>query len=285
LTKEFEWNGVAKQYPAGQAFKWKRLTQTPQIWFDNLESIDVWPESRKKDLPIWPVLEDNWKTILAETEAAYEKSDAYNNAISGNNGTLSKGKMTDAQLEALKNETDGMVSHAYSFLFKGGNWDQILLYHGRQYTEACEKSFPETCKMLKQTLPKRPQHDYPWASNQNEQVLVLRLKVGTDTETHCGPANNILNVHLGLKGLDGAVLIVDGKNYTWEQGKVIPWDGSFDHKVHCLNCKEDRYILMVRYMHPDITPDHYRGNKRTHFEEIPADWIEKWDKEGVKAEL
>lgn len=27
--------------------------------------------------------------------------------------------------------------------------------------------------------------------------------------------------------------------------------------------------MMVRYMHPDMTPEHYRGNERTHHEEIP----------------
>lgn len=119
----------------------------------------------------------------------------------------------------------------------------------------------------------------PWTSNQNEQALVLRLKVGTDVETHCGPANNILNVHLGLQGTEGAALIVANQTYGWQDGKVIAWDGSFDHKVHCFDCKQDRFVLMVRYMHPGITADHYRGNSRTHYEEIPKTWIDEWDKE------
>jgi aspartyl/asparaginyl beta-hydroxylase (cupin superfamily) len=108
----------------------------------------------------------------------------------------------------------------------------------------------------------------PWVSDQNEQVLVLRMTPGTDVERHSGPSNSILNVHLGIQGLEGARLMVDGKEYGWEEGKVIAWDGSYDHTVDCLNCKEDRIIIMVRYMHPDVTAESYRGNKRTHFEEI-----------------
>ena len=113
----------------------------------------------------------------------------------------------------------------------------------------------------------------------------MRLKVGTDTETHCGPANNILNVHLGLKGTKGAKLIIGGEEHGWTAGKVIAWDGSFDHRVHCLECEEDRFIMMVRYMHPDLTPEHYKGNKRTHFEAIPEAWIEKWEEAKAKEEL
>lgn len=282
LTEEFEWNGELKSYGKGDAFKWKSMHQTPQIWFDNLESIPVWPQSKRPELPIWDKLEENYPSILDETMAAYKKADAYRAAT---NGT---GKLEDIKDEKLKKElegAEGLVEDAYRFLFQGGNWDQILLYHGRNYTPACEKSFPKTCAMLKEELPKRPQHSYPWVSNQNEQVLALRLKVGTDVETHCGPGNNILNIHLGLTGTEGAVLIVNNETHGWEDGKVIAWDGSYDHKVHCLNCKKDRYILMVRYMHPGITPDHYRGNDRTHFEEIPMEWREKWAKENLRDDL
>jgi hypothetical protein len=109
---------------------------------------------------------------------------------------------------------------------------------------------------------------------QNFQVLVLRIAKGTDVEVHSGPANNILNVHMGISGLEGAVLGIANKTYGWEEGKVIAWDGSYDHLVECKNCEAEwRTIMMVRYMHPDITKEDYRGNERTHFEEVPKDWF------------
>eukprot|EP00392_Amoebophrya_sp_AT5.2_P017060 g17375.t1 len=252
--KQFEWKGTYKRYKAGEAFPWSHIQQTPQMFMPQLEAIPVWPRSRMEEIPIWKVLEDNWKTILAETEQAYEKS-------------------------------PDVVKDAYPFLFQGGNWDQILLFHDRNYTDACEKEFPKTCAILKAELPKRPQHHFPWTSNQNEQVLILRLKVGTDVETHCGPANNILNVHLGLKGTENAKLIIANTTYGWEQGKVIAWDGSFDHRVHCLECAQDRYIMMVRYMHPGIQKEHYKGSRQTHYEKIPADWLAEFDAAEVDEEL
>jgi len=252
--KAYEFKGQYKSYKAGETFKWQSMMQTPQIFIPGLLAEPVWSDKQKKDLPIVDLLEKNFPTILAETEAAYA------------------------------NKTE-FVDDAYRFLFQGGNWDQILLFHGREYTEACEKAFPKTCAVLKKALPDRPQHHYPWTSNQNEQVLVLRLKVGTDVELHSGPANNILNVHLGLKGTEGALLRVAEKDYGWTPGKVIAWDGSFDHLVHCKNCKQDRFVMMVRYMHPHITPEHYKGSRRTHFEELPQEWLEKWDKEAVDSDL
>ncbi|CAD7964917.1 unnamed protein product [Amoebophrya sp. A25] len=249
--KAFEWDGKVKKLAAGEAFPWHHIQQTPQMFMPTLEALPVWPRERMDELPIWKVLEDNYPIFLEET------------------------------LEAYARDTS-LAQDAYPFLFQGGNWNQILLFHNRNYTEACEKSFPKTCAILKRELPKRDLHNYPWTSNQNEQVLVLRLKVGTDVETHCGPANNILNVHLGLKGTKGAKLIVANETYGWEEGKVIAWDGSFDHRVHCLECVEDRYIMMVRYMHPGVTPDHYRGSRQTHYEKLPAEWLEKWDKEDLK---
>jgi len=288
--KSYEWKGKLRQYAPGKAFKWDRIDQIPQIMMDNLRGIQVWPESRKKDLPIWGAMEANYKDIHDEAVAAYAKSDKFRaHKEQKEGGVKSKGapQNISAEEEAEIEAASGLVSGAYRFLFKGGNWDQILLYHGREYTEACEKAFPKTCAMLKATLPNRPQHGYPWTSNQNEQALFLRLKAGTDTETHSGPANNILNVHLGVSGVEGAKLIVGGekKVYGWELGKVIAWDGSFDHRVHCLDCKQDRIIMMVRYMHPDITPDHYKGNKRTHFEDIPEEWQNKWAAEEGMADL
>jgi len=248
--KRFEWNGVTKHYPPGRAFPWNNLMQTPQMWFPNLASKPVWDTMYRDEFPIWKALEESYPDIRAETEAAFANNTA-------------------------------QVDDAYRFLFKEGNWDQILLYHGRNYTEACDKAFPKTCKMLKEVLPKRPQHHYPWASNQNEQALILRLKVGSDVETHCGPSNSIINVHLGIKGTKGAELMVNNKTYGWEAGKVIAWDGSFDHYVHCKECVEDRIVLMVRYQHPWLTPDHYKGSRRTHFEDIPQAWLDNWESEVV----
>lgn len=234
--KSMEWSGSKRQYKKGEAFRWDSIMHTPQIYIKGLASTPVWGEDRRRDLPIWDVLEKNFALIKNETLAAFNTS---------------------------------YVEDTYRFLYKEGNWNQIVLASGRKFTEACEKITPGICALMKKALPARKVHHYPWTSDQNEQVLLLRMLPGTDVEVHSGPANNILNVHLGISGVDGAVLQVANQTYGWEEGKVIAWDGSYDHTVDCKKCKQDRIIMMVRYMHPDMSAEHYRGSKRTHYEEIP----------------
>jgi hypothetical protein len=233
VTK-FSWAGQ-KTFGAGEAVAWDSFNHTPQIWVPGMRAKPVWTRDMWDDLPIARHLEENFET--------------------------------------LKREVNTVLQHApeewspsYRFLFNEGDWSQVLLYHGREFRPECYQLFPETCKLLQQWLPSKP--GLPWVSDQNEQVLFLRMKPGTNVERHSGPSNSILNVHLGIQGLEGARLVVDGQEYNWEEGKVIPWDGSYDHTVDCINCKQDRIIMMVRYMHPDVTAESYRGNTRTHFETI-----------------
>mmetsp|Transcript_66081 Transcript_66081/g.158050 ORF Transcript_66081/g.158050 Transcript_66081/m.158050 type:complete len:449 (+) Transcript_66081:58-1404(+) len=235
----FSWSGDVRQYGPGEAVPWDSWQHTPQIWVPELRSMQVWPRETWDSLPITHQLESNYETILEETKLA------------------------------LQNESSSGFEDAYRFLYQDGEWNRVLLYHEKKFTQECEVVFPKTCALLKQWLPSKP--GLPWTSDQNEQVMVIKMKKGTDVEVHSGPANNILNIHMGLTGLKGAKLIVADQTYEWEEGKVIAWDGSYDHRVHCLECEEDRVIIMVRYMHPDMSEHHYRGRERTHFEEVPLE--------------
>eukprot|EP00397_Hematodinium_sp_SG-2012_P036492 GEMP01039398.1.p1 GENE.GEMP01039398.1~~GEMP01039398.1.p1 ORF type:complete len:420 (+),score=62.78 GEMP01039398.1:70-1329(+) len=239
--KRYEWNGE-RHLAAGVAVPWQDFYQTPQVFFSNLTTLKVWPESRKAELPIWDQLESNFNVIRDETEAVL----AHPNV----------------------SET---ISPAYRFLYDKGEWSKVVLYNGRKWTNECAEVFPKTCALLQEWLPARDVHHLPWTSDQNEQVMILRMSPGTDVEVHSGPSNNILNIHLGISGTKGAKLIIAEDTYSWEEGKVIAWDGSFDHRVHCLECEQYRTIMLIRYMHPEMTKEHYRGSKRTHYEPIPPE--------------
>lgn len=230
------WQGV-RSYEPGQAVPWDSIHHTPQIWVKGLRSQKVWERDTWGDLPICSKLEEHFETIRVETARALQESN--------------------------DNFTD-----AYRFLYEKGEWNHIKLYHKKNFTEECELIFPKTCALLKQWLPSRP---LPWTSDQNEQVMIIKMKPGTDVEVHSGPSNNILNIHLGISGLTGAKLYIANDEHSWEKGKVLAWDGSYDHRVHCLECVEDRVIMMVRYMHPDMKPEHYKGVQRTHFEDVPLE--------------
>jgi len=245
--------GKKRSYAKGEAVQWDHWQHTPQIWVPGLRSQPVWPKSQWKDLPITTFLEDNFATLKEEA------------------------------MKAVKSPSDSGFEDAYRFLYEKGNWDHVLLYHNRTFSEECETVFPKMCALLKTQLPSKP--GLPWTSNQNEQAMVIKMAKGTDVEKHSGPANNILNIHIGIAGLEGAKLTVanstcvnstenscwpDG-TYKWEEGKVIAWDGSYDHAVDCLGCNTERVIMMVRYMHPDTAPHHFKGIDRTHYEHVPIE--------------
>jgi len=238
-TTSMSWSGKKRSYASGDAVPWHSFEQTPQIWVRGLSSRKVWPRDMWPSLPICKNLEDNFETIHKETQLA------------------------------LRDEESSGFEDAYRFLYAQGQWNHVMLYHKKNFTEECEKVFPKTCALLKQWLPSKP--GLPWTSDQNEQVMIIKMAQGTDVELHSGPANNILNIHLGILGLEGAKLIVGNDTHEWEKGKVIAWDGSYDHRVHCLECKRDRVIMMVRYMHPEMSAEHYKGIQRTHFEDVPVD--------------
>lgn len=234
------WNGKVRTYAPGEAVPWDNFQHTPQIWVRGLRSQTIWPREKwPEELPICNVLEDNFETIRQEIRMS------------------------------LRDEEGSGFEDAYRFLYDKGEWNRVLLYHKKEFTDECETIFPKTCAILKKHLPSKP--GLPWTSDQNEQVMVIKMQKGTDVETHSGPSNNILNIHIGVSGLKGAKLIVANKTMEWEEGKVIAWDGSFDHRVHCLECEEDRVIMMVRYMHPDMEAKHYKGSPRTHFEDVPEE--------------
>jgi hypothetical protein len=233
-------SGKINTYAAGEAVRWDHWQHTPQIWVNGLRSQTVWPRETWGDLPICKHLEDNFETLRQEAELA------------------------------VKDPTENGFEDAYRFLYEKGEWNHILLYHDRKFTEECETVFPKMCALLKQWLPSKP--GLPWLSNQGEQAMVIKMKQGTDVERHSGPANNILNIHIGISGLKGARLQIANETYSWEEGKVIAWDGSYDHAVDCVHCEEnERVIMMVRYMHPDMSAAHFKGIKKTHYEDVPLE--------------
>ncbi|KAF4676880.1 hypothetical protein FOL47_004583 [Perkinsus chesapeaki] len=218
---------------------WQDIYRTPQIYIPNLRAYEVWPrEVWEEAYPIGVALERNYNAILEETKKAMDR--------------------------------DELWEDTYRFLYKNGTWKHLPLYHARKVIEPQCSAMPTLCGLIKKYLPTKP--GLPWVVNQNEQVMVIRMDPGTTVETHNGPSNNVLNMHYGIIVPDGALLTVNYTEYRWENGKTIVWDGSADHGVDTTKCKEERVILLVRLMHPDMTAEHYKGHERTMFEEIPPEY-------------
>ena len=86
-------------------------------------------------------------------------------------------------------------------------------------------------------------------------VISARFTVtepGTHIVPHCGPHNARLRVHLGLRVPKGNSMRVCDDVWSWEEGRAIIFDDSFDHEVWNKS-NERRIVLLLDVWHPDMT--------------------------------
>lgn len=85
------------------------------------------------------------------------------------------------------------------------------------------------------------------------EVFFARQKAGTGIKSHTDHANFIQTSHLGLDVPEGQCWIKVGDHTrNWMNGKAIVCDTSFMHETQNDGDK-DRYILIMRHYHPDLT--------------------------------
>lgn len=80
---------------------------------------------------------------------------------------------------------------------------------------------------------------------------------GTHVWPHTGPTNCRVRAHLGLVVPGGAEIRVGNTTKTWEEGKFIIFDDSFEHEVWH-NGPSYRLVLIVDLWHPELTQDEWR---------------------------
>ncbi|CAK8683183.1 unnamed protein product [Clavelina lepadiformis] len=158
----------------------------------------------------------------------------------------SKWKMIrDEALNVMDVEKGLFISEEES-LKDTGDWKQLTLYARGQPQKDC-KRLPKTCALVSKM---------PNAHGCTRgQIKFSIMMPGTHVWPHTGPTNCRLRMHLGLvipKTGQGAWLRCADQNRTWEEGKVLIFDDSFEHEVW-QNAESFRLILIVDVWHPDIT--------------------------------
>ncbi|GIY64666.1 hypothetical protein CDAR_103141 [Caerostris darwini] len=125
-----------------------------------------------------------------------------------------------------------------------GDWKQFELFaRGRKIEKNCVKA-PITCSLLSQ---------FPDAVNcKRGQVKFSIMQPSTHVWAHTGPTNCRLRSHLGLVVPDGTSIRVANELRTWEEGKVILFDDSFEHEVWH-NGTAPRLVLIADFWHPELT--------------------------------
>ncbi|KAM6318623.1 aspartyl/asparaginyl beta-hydroxylase [Aegotheles albertisi] len=131
-----------------------------------------------------------------------------------------------------------------------GDWSQFTLWQqGRKNENAC-KSVPKTCALLER---------FPEATGcRRGQIKYSIMHPGTHVWPHTGPTNCRLRMHLGLViPKEGCRIRCAQENRTWEEGKVLIFDDSFEHEVW-QDAETYRLIFIVDVWHPELTAQQRR---------------------------
>ncbi|XP_015454157.1 aspartyl/asparaginyl beta-hydroxylase isoform X2 [Pteropus alecto] len=132
-----------------------------------------------------------------------------------------------------------------------GDWSQFTLWQqGRKNENAC-KGVPKTCSLLDK---------FPETTGcRRGQIKYSVMHPGTHVWPHTGPTNCRLRMHLGLViPKEGCRIRCANETRTWEEGKVLIFDDSFEHEVW-QDATSFRLIFIVDVWHPELTPQQRRS--------------------------
>nr|KAF6404491.1 aspartate beta-hydroxylase [Rousettus aegyptiacus] len=132
-----------------------------------------------------------------------------------------------------------------------GDWSQFTLWQqGRKNDNAC-KGVPKTCSLLDK---------FPETTGcRRGQIKYSVMHPGTHVWPHTGPTNCRLRLHLGLViPKEGCRIRCANETKTWEEGKVLIFDDSFEHEVW-QDATSFRLIFIVDVWHPELTPQQRRS--------------------------
>ncbi|KAI6660025.1 Aspartyl/asparaginyl beta-hydroxylase [Oopsacas minuta] len=185
----------------------------------NLRASPWWEPKQTGHYDYIEKLEKSWRTILSEAEA-----------------------ILDEERGIFEPEDEGLTDT--------GDWKQYTLYQqGRKNAKACEKT-PRTCQII-DTMADA-------TSCKRGQIKFSVMHPGTHVSPHCGPTNCRLRMHLGLIIPENVRIRVGNETRSWEEGKVIIFDDSFEHEVW-QESKSIRIILIVDIWHPDLNQQQKRS--------------------------
>lgn len=126
-----------------------------------------------------------------------------------------------------------------------GSWTLYLFHHMGVEVESVARRCPRTLAVI-ESLP-RACTDYVWGD-----TLFSAMKGGTHLHPHCSTDNLRVRLHLGIEVPEGCRMRVAGETRTWQEGKVLAFEDSFEHEVWNDSARR-RIVLIADLWHPDLT--------------------------------
>ena len=147
-----------------------------------------------------------------------------------------------AEAHEVIGKQEASLSPVEEALVSNGAWDVAMFYEaGFRNPRVC-KLFPETADIIDKA---------PEDVRKAGVVMFSWLQPGTHILAHCGFSNARLRLHLGLSPDTGARLRVGDQVLSWQEGRCILFDDSFEHEVHHEG-NEPRLVLLVDVFHPAL---------------------------------
>ncbi|XP_027630099.1 aspartyl/asparaginyl beta-hydroxylase isoform X3 [Tupaia chinensis] len=152
---------------------------------------------------------------------------------------------------AVMDKAKGLFLPEDENLREKGDWSQFTLWQqGRRNENAC-KGAPKTCNLLEKFSET--------TGCRRGQIKYSVMHPGTHVWPHTGPTNCRLRMHLGLViPKEGCKIRCANETKTWEEGKVLIFDDSFEHEVW-QDASSLRLIFIVDVWHPELTPQQRRS--------------------------
>eukprot|EP00746_Dinoflagellata_sp_MGD_P071076 gnl/MRDRNA2_/MRDRNA2_29008_c0_seq1.p1 gnl/MRDRNA2_/MRDRNA2_29008_c0~~gnl/MRDRNA2_/MRDRNA2_29008_c0_seq1.p1 ORF type:complete len:398 (+),score=82.70 gnl/MRDRNA2_/MRDRNA2_29008_c0_seq1:68-1261(+) len=208
---------------------WKDPWQLPDSFEQALTAKPFWAASDHEAIAaIVKLLEDNYSMIRQELENMI--------AAWGDGGGL-------FQSEASAAKT----------LARAGNWTAVTLKINKKWRKQfCEVAMPHTCGLLRDRPDVSGFVPGQFSNASMPYVKLYRQTPGTHLRAHYGMTNSKLTAHLGLIVPKGSSITVRGETRSWEEGKALVFDDSFEHEAVTANPTDARYVLNVGFWHPEL---------------------------------
>ena len=190
--------------------------QRPPFWYQGLRDQ---PWHAREELEAVEVLERNYPIIRRELEHLLAPKDRFQQFRGGDPAIMN---------EYIKG--DWTV-----FYFK----DEFAQLFDQEYIRSNRQRAPATAAIL-DALPRL-----------GETAFFAALEPGTHLRPHFGAENLRLFVHLGIIIPQGCGIRVGGTEATWQEGRCLVFDDSFQHEAWNFG-NTTRTILLVEFWHPDL---------------------------------
>jgi len=144
----------------------------------------------------------------------------------------------DELMQLLAKDATGFQGYVSEGNMRLAGWNTFnFFFLGKKFEENCALC-PKTTAIL-ESLPRF----------EKDHIMFSALNPHARIAPHTGPMNGILRAHLGLVVPQGCYIRVGDQEHSWQEGKVMVFDDSFEHEVWN-HSEQVRIVLFLNFWHP-----------------------------------